>query len=152
MSSPLGSFLRAASACAPPGPWHASQRMPGVIVSSLSFPETTPPVEWQLKQFYREAYFKNPKYLVRRFRFMMRNHEVALNVYYTIKFWLMLGSWKRGSEPEAYAYEDRWRPLDLQPDEPLSQVVVPIVRRRGTALAEARRRAAAAEEAAAAGA
>lgn len=39
---------------------------------------------------------------------------------------------------ERYGYEDRWRPLDTEPDAEVTEVVVPIVRRRGTALTRKR--------------
>lgn len=90
------------------------------------------------QKFYREAYLKNPKYLWRRAVFMVRNGEIFWNIYYTFKFWLMLFGKPKVRETERYGYEDRWRPLDTKPDASVSEVVVPIVRRKGTAFTRKR--------------
>lgn len=80
-----------------------------------------PNMEWSvireyLKRFYVQAYFRNPGYIFRRMLFMFKNNEVFWNVYYTIKFWFILWGKPKASDRENYAYEDRWRPLDVVPE------------------------------------
>lgn len=89
-----------------------------------------PTLEWPailraFKRFYRQAFLLNPAYIWRRLRFMLRNHEIALTVFYTIKFLLLLGGRGRQRDHERYAFEHRWRPLDLALDEPIEAPVVP---------------------------
>jgi anaerobic magnesium-protoporphyrin IX monomethyl ester cyclase len=79
-----------------------------------------PTVEWPivrayLKKFYRDAYFRNPGYIWRRLLFMIKNHEIFWNVYYTIKFWFLLWGKPKASSRETYAYENTWRALDTKP-------------------------------------
>lgn len=69
-------------------------------------------------RFYLQAYVLNPAYLWRRLKFTLRNHELFWNVYYTMKFWRLLGKSKDPGEEE-YRYADRWRPLDTPIDTPL---------------------------------
>lgn len=54
-----------------------------------------PDLEWDtirayFKKFYAEAYFKNPRYLVRRFFYMIRTGELFWTTFYTVKFFLMM--------------------------------------------------------------
>jgi anaerobic magnesium-protoporphyrin IX monomethyl ester cyclase len=89
-----------------------------------------PTLEWDtikryFKKFYSEAYFKNPRYLGRRFWFMVRNNEIFWNVFYTLKFWGMIWGRPKAPEREKYRYEDEWRKLDLRPDEPVREYPVP---------------------------
>lgn len=65
-------------------------------------------------RFYREVYFRNPRMVLRRLAYMLRTGELVYNVYYTVKFALMLWGPRRRPEAERYEYEDRWRPSDLQ--------------------------------------
>ena len=81
------------------------------------------------KKFYCEAYLKNPAYIWRRLVFMLKNHEIFWNVYYTLKFFFMLWGRPPAPEKEAYAYEDRWRPLDIKPNERLRVLEPPKARR-----------------------
>jgi anaerobic magnesium-protoporphyrin IX monomethyl ester cyclase len=81
------------------------------------------------RRFYIEAYLRNPAYLWRRFRFMIKNNEVFWNAYYTVKFWMLLRRSPTAASEERYAYEDRWRPLDLDPATVLGDVAVPRGRR-----------------------
>ena len=88
-----------------------------------------PTISRYFKRFYTQAYLRNPSYMLRRLRFMIRHNEVVWNVYYTAKFWMMLRRSGPAPEDEAYAYEDRWRPLDLRPGTTLESPVVPRGRR-----------------------
>lgn len=83
-----------------------------------------PELEWDVirsyfKKFYAEAYFKNPKYLVRRFFYMIRTGELFWTAFYTVKFFLMMWGPKKRAVTEEYGYEDVWRPLDLTLDDDL---------------------------------
>ena len=97
-----------------------------------------PVLEWStireyFNRFYRQAYFRNPGFLLRRLRYVLRTHELFWNVFYTVKFALML--WKPGSEPtdDEYAYDHVWRSSDLVVGEPLERVVAPRSSRGGGA-------------------
>ena len=89
-----------------------------------------PVITSYLKKFYREAYLKNPRYILRRLRFIIRNHEVFWNIYYTFKF--LFTVWGKGKPPEEepYAYEERWRQNDTQPGT-VKVYPVPQVRKSG---------------------
>lgn len=83
-----------------------------------------PDLPWEtirtyFKRFYLEAYFKNPRYLWRRLRYMVRTGEIFWTAWYTLKFTLMMWGPKRRTVTETYAHEDRWRPLDLTVDDDL---------------------------------
>jgi radical SAM superfamily enzyme YgiQ (UPF0313 family) len=93
-------------------------------------------------RFYRDVYLRNPRYIWRRFRFLLRNGDLLHYAWYTLRFLRMISGKRKAPPPEAYGYEDRWRPLDLALDEPLPDHPVPRVRRHGTALRVRRRRAA----------
>ena len=89
-----------------------------------------PSLDWEtiklyFKKFYAEAYFKNPTYMWRRLKFMIKNHEIVWNVFYTLKFWIMI--WGRGNAPEkeTYAFEPEWRKLDTQPSDIIGTYPVP---------------------------
>ena len=69
-------------------------------------------------RFYLQAYVLNPAYLWRRLRFTIRNRELFWNVYYTMKFWRLLGKSKHPGA-EQYRYDHVWRELDTPLDEPL---------------------------------
>jgi anaerobic magnesium-protoporphyrin IX monomethyl ester cyclase len=89
-----------------------------------------PTLDWAtitryFKRFYVQAYLRNPGYLWRRFKFMVRHNEVFWNVFYTVKFWMMLRRHGTAGTDEAYAYEDRWRPLDLEPGVEVAAPTVP---------------------------
>ncbi len=93
-----------------------------------------PSLKWDtigayFQKFYKEAYFKNPAYMARRFIFMLKNHEIFWNVYYTLKFFFMLWSKEKPPEKENYAYEAQWRTLDLQPENSIHDYPVPKARR-----------------------
>ncbi|MEL7209310.1 MAG: radical SAM protein [Actinomycetota bacterium] len=85
-------------------------------------------------RFYREAYFKNPRYIWRRFKFMVKNGQVLDSLGVIRKMRNLISGGVEDIEPERYAYEDRWRPLDTPLDQPLEEHVPPIARRRGTAV------------------
>ncbi len=92
-----------------------------------------PTLSWQtinryFKKFYFEAYLKNPKYMWRRSIFMLKNGEIFWNVYYTIKFLITVWAMPKGARQEAYAFEDRWRPLDIKPGDSLHTYKVPQAR------------------------
>ncbi len=79
-----------------------------------------PTLEWPvitsyLKKFYREAYLQNPRYILRRLGFIIRNNEVFWNIYYTVKF--LFTVWGKSKPPvkEPYAYEETWRAKDTTP-------------------------------------
>ena len=84
------------------------------------------------QRFYSQALVRNPAYLLRRFRMMVRNHEIVWHVYYTFKFWKLIWGRQKAVEAERYAYEDRWRPLDTPLEATVDTVRVSIVRRVGT--------------------
>lgn len=89
-----------------------------------------PTLEWEtikryFKKFYAEAYFKNPRYMGRRLWFMLKNNEVFWNVFYTVKFWLMIWGREKAPEHENYAHEDKWRPLDTKPSDEIGTYEVP---------------------------
>lgn len=103
-----------------------------------------PTLEWPtilryFDRFYRQVYLR-PGFVWRRLRYLLTNGELWANIRFTTRFLQMLS--RSGSEAgtEDYGYEDRWRPLDLRPDQPLGDYPVPRVRRRGTALTMSRRR------------
>ncbi|MCA8943952.1 MAG: radical SAM protein [Planctomycetes bacterium] len=77
------------------------------------------------KKFYAEAYFKNPPYMWRRLKFMVKNHEIFWNVVYTLRFWLMIWGREKAPEHENYAFEHEWRKLDTKPDAELRDYAVP---------------------------
>ncbi len=84
------------------------------------------------RRFYVEVILKNPAYLWRRFRFMIRNHEILLTAYYSVKFWSLVRGSGGPQDAENYAYEASWRALDTGADGELDDIPVPIVRRRGS--------------------
>lgn len=85
------------------------------------------------KRFYVRSYFGNPRYLVRRLRYILRNREVYWNVYYTLRFLWMLWGPRRGSGTEEYAFEDRWRPSDFQAGDQLGDYTLPRASKGGGA-------------------
>lgn len=93
------------------------------IFEHPSLPWTT--ISRYFKRFYVEAYLKNPAYMWRRLVFMVRNHEIFWNVFYTVKFWMMLRGTAKAPDEEMYAYEDRWRPLDLTRATPIPRTAPP---------------------------
>lgn len=83
-----------------------------------------PTLEWEeiraaFKRFYAQAYFRNPRYLVRRLAYMVRTGEIFWTIWFTLKFTLMMWGPKHRPVTEEYAHEDRWRPLDLRLDDDL---------------------------------
>ncbi len=93
-----------------------------------------PSITSAFDRFYREVILKNPRYLGRRLRYLVRNGELKENLGFTRQFLRSLFQKETVDSPEAYAYADRWRPLDLPLDEPLTLVSPLRPRRRGTAL------------------
>lgn len=93
-----------------------------------------PTITAAFDRFYQQVYVRNPRYALRRGRALIRNRELLAHLRYTIRFLRMLAGKRPEPAPEAYAYEDRWRPLDHPVDEPLIRHAVPRVRRTGTAL------------------
>ncbi len=99
-----------------------------------------PSLDWatitrHLRRFYVQAYFANPRYLWRRLRYAVRTGEILWNAWYTLKFVLTLWGPKRGRQPERYAFERRWRPLDLDPGASLPSPFVPLAVKGGGATA-----------------
>jgi anaerobic magnesium-protoporphyrin IX monomethyl ester cyclase len=80
-----------------------------------------------LKRFYKDAYFHNPGYVLRRLLYIMKNREFFWNVYYLLKFWFILWG-KPKSSVENYAYDRVWRALDTKADA-IGEYEVPQVRR-----------------------
>ena len=81
-----------------------------------------PNLDWPViceyvRKFYSELYFRDPSYLWRRLRFMVRNMEVLWNVYYAIKFWMVRRRKPTLPSTENYAYRDLWRKLDINGDD-----------------------------------
>jgi radical SAM superfamily enzyme YgiQ (UPF0313 family) len=93
-----------------------------------------PTITAAFDRFYRDVYVRNPRYIWRRFWFLLRTGDLLHYAWYTLRFLRMISGKRKPPPPEAYAYEARWRPLDLPLDEPLPDHPVPRVRRRGTAL------------------
>ncbi len=96
-----------------------------------------PTLEWTairraFKRFYVQTMAANPAYLWRRLRYMVKNHEVALTVRFTLKFWATIWGREKAPIEEHYAFEDVWRRSDTGPDDLLEEVPVPVVRRVGT--------------------
>ncbi|MDJ0950178.1 MAG: radical SAM protein [Alphaproteobacteria bacterium] len=67
------------------------------------------------RKFYREAYLMNPTYMWRRLVFMIRNHEIRSNIFYTLKFLFLILASRPQPQKENYAHEKRWRELDDAP-------------------------------------
>jgi anaerobic magnesium-protoporphyrin IX monomethyl ester cyclase len=88
-----------------------------------------PVIKRYFKKFYTEAYFRNPAYMGRRFWFMIRNHEIFWNVFYTLKFFAMLWGREKMAEKESYAFEQRWRALDSDPSREVRIYKVPRARK-----------------------
>jgi radical SAM superfamily enzyme YgiQ (UPF0313 family) len=104
-----------------------------------------PTVPWEtvrsaFNRFYARALVRNPRYLARRLRYSIRNHELFWHLFYALKFWKLIWGRQTREVTEHYAYEAQWRPLDTPLDGELSSVPVQVVRRRGTALAGVGRR------------
>ena len=57
-----------------------------------------PVIRKYLKRFYKDAYFRNPGYVWRRLKYIMKNREFFWNVYYLIKFWFILWGKPKSSE------------------------------------------------------
>ena len=92
-----------------------------------------PTLDWDtinkyFKRFYIETYLKNPAYIWRRLIFVIKNGEMIWNIYYTIKYFLAIWGKTKTKPQEAYAFEDRWRTLDLRHDQPLRTYSVPQAR------------------------
>ena len=89
-----------------------------------------PSLDWDtikrfIKEFYAEAYFRNPSYIWRRLTFMVKNHEIFWNVFYTMKFCLMIWGKEKASARENYEFEAQWRELDTKPDDEIGNYTVP---------------------------
>ena len=63
--------------------------------------------------------------MYRRLKFVLKNNEILWNVYYTLKFFIMLWGKEKGPQEEQYAFEHKWRPLDLKIDSELRHYPVP---------------------------
>ncbi len=75
-------------------------------------------LDWEIiKRFYHKAYvecyYKNPKYIARRFFRAIKTFEFFWDLYYFIKFGVMLFGKTKELEPENYAYQDKWLPLSI---------------------------------------
>jgi anaerobic magnesium-protoporphyrin IX monomethyl ester cyclase len=85
-------------------------------------------------RFYREVILKNPAYILRRARYLLRNGELFANLKFAMRFYRLVRRSTSRSEPERYAYADRWRPLDLPLTTELPIYPIARARRTGTAL------------------
>lgn len=79
-----------------------------------------PNLDWDtistyFRRFYLRAYFLNPRYMARRVLYMLRNGEFFWTAFYAVKFSMLLWGRHGADEAERYAYEERWRALDLEP-------------------------------------
>jgi radical SAM superfamily enzyme YgiQ (UPF0313 family) len=92
-----------------------------------------PTITAYIDRFYRQVILKNPGYIWRRARYLVKNGELFVNLKFAVRFYKLLSTRVAPPEPEPYAYADRWRPLDVQPNRPLTVYPVPRARRRGTA-------------------
>jgi anaerobic magnesium-protoporphyrin IX monomethyl ester cyclase len=98
-----------------------------------------PTLDWDtvnryFKRFYRQVYLMNPRYLVRRLRYLLRNGELWRNVGFAFSFFRLLARSEQADTRPVYAYEADWRKLDITNETTVGEYVVPRVRRRGTAL------------------
>jgi anaerobic magnesium-protoporphyrin IX monomethyl ester cyclase len=84
------------------------------------------------RRFYVVAILTNPAYWWRRAKYMVRNREILLTIRYASKFWVLIWGKQKAAPENAYAYEDRWRPLDAVAGDELEEIPLPVVRRRGT--------------------
>jgi len=93
-----------------------------------------PTLSWEtikryFKKFYVEVYFKNPRYMWRRLKFMLKNNEIFWNVFFTVKFfWFTVWGNEKAPEHERYEFEAHWRPLDTKPDSEINSYVVPLAK------------------------
>jgi anaerobic magnesium-protoporphyrin IX monomethyl ester cyclase len=97
-----------------------------------------PTLDWDVirayfRRFYVQAYFRNPRYLLRRLRYMLRTGEIVWNVWYTLKFMAMVWGPRKAPVKDGYQFEDRWRPTDVEPTAPLRAPIVPRAHRGGGA-------------------
>ena len=67
------------------------------------------------KDAYMDIYYKNPAYILRRLWRGIRTGEMFLDVYYAVKFFLLLNRKANRVHDEKYGYRDRWEPLSVDP-------------------------------------
>ncbi|MFN8016914.1 MAG: radical SAM protein [Acidimicrobiales bacterium] len=63
-------------------------------------------------RFYSDAYLRNPRYLLRRARFILRNRELWENVRFTLEGWRAMRAGTTDLHTNAYRHEQGWRPSD----------------------------------------
>lgn len=82
-----------------------------------------PQLSWQkIKEAYRraylEAYYKNPVYIIRRLWRALKTHEFFWDIYFGIRFFLMLLKPKDSGMEEKYAYQEKWMALKSDDQKP----------------------------------
>lgn len=96
---------------------------------TLTWPEITDAFD----RFYRDVILRNPSYLLRRLRYLLRNGEIRENLGFArAALRLRRPSGDVAPLGARYAHADEWRPLDLVPSGPLTVLTPPTARRRGT--------------------
>jgi anaerobic magnesium-protoporphyrin IX monomethyl ester cyclase len=81
---------------------------------------THPNLTWEvIKEHYHSAYvqcyYLNPRYIFRRVARAIKSGELLWDFYYFFKFGILLWGRVKPLEREAYAYEDKWRLLSIEP-------------------------------------
>ncbi|MCU1496456.1 MAG: Radical protein [Acidimicrobiales bacterium] len=79
-----------------------------------------PTLAWQairaaFDNFYTQTYLRNPAYLWRRIRFILRHREVWANITFTLEGWRAMRGASRRPHANRYAHESTWRASDLDP-------------------------------------
>ena len=77
-----------------------------------------PTLSWKvIKSYYRKAYldiyYKSPTYIAHRLLRGIRTGEFFWDLYFAVKFFLLLISRPTVQEKENYAYRDRWEKLNI---------------------------------------
>ena len=86
-----------------------------------------PVLDWDtIQQTYRrayiECYYKNPRYILRRFVRSVKTYELFWDGYFFVRFLTMLLTQPKAPEHENYAFRAQWEPLTIESYE------VPVVR------------------------
>ncbi len=95
-----------------------------------------PSLEWKtvrdyFHRAYVECYYKNPRYILRRLIRSIKTLELFWDIYFFVRFWLMLNRSPVVPGNERYAYRNLWDPLTVNPAT-LREYEVPVVRRKSS--------------------
>ena len=91
-----------------------------------------PVLDWDtIQQTYRrayiECYYKNPRYILRRFVRSVKTYELFWDGYFFVRFLTMLLTQPKAPEHENYAFRAQWEPLNIKPAT-IESYEVPVVR------------------------